>query len=151
MMWHQLGGREFEGWEDGANYDDQGGAWTGDHEDGAQWTDGYQVAVGVTAIPLHPLPPPARAPTGMERECQQSDSLADGCYQEDEETAQIRAVFAEIDLDGNGTLSAEEMKYLSVSSRRRDHHFADTRSPSVLRRLLNGEGGAAERQSRRRR
>ena len=35
-------------------------------------------------------------------------------------------------------------------SRRRDCHFADIPSPSLLKRLLKGEGGAAKWQSRRR-
>ena len=39
---------------------------------------------------------------------------------------------------------------LARPSRRRGNHFADTFSPSLLKHRLNGEGGAAERQSRRR-
>ena len=31
-----------------------------------------------------------------------------------------------------------------VPSRRRDYHFTDIPSPSVLKHLLEGEGGAAE-------
>ena len=33
---------------------------------------------------------------------------------------------------------------IGSSSRRRDCHFTDTPSPSILKRLLKGQGGAAE-------
>ena len=48
-----------------------------------------------------------------------------------------------------GSLKHHECLHGGVDSRRRDCHFAGAPSWSLLKRLLKGEGGAAERQPRR--
>ena len=61
------------------------------------------------------------------------------------ERAPVAAVRPEDRYDVNFVRCALELGDPGVGlSRRRDCHFTDTPSPSLLKRLVKGEGGAAE-------
>ena len=73
---------------------------------------------------------------------QQSDSLADGAG---EISALIHFGMATFFHDGDPGCTPQNWNACDPKgSRRRDCHFTDIPSPSILKHLLEGEGGSAE-------
>ena len=91
------------------------------------------VAVAATAIPLHPPLPLAGVSIAMERERQQNDRTPANCIGDGEQDGEHDA------------LRAALLPPLAsgLTGRRRDSHFTDIPSSSILKRLLKGEQGAA--------
>ena len=105
------------------------------------------LAVGETVILLHPPLPSVGASTGVVREgC--SKMTVSPTVGEPEERGGGRVY------DGSEPSRVRDRLCRSAHvepSRRRDCHFTDTPSPSILKHLLTGEGGAAEWQNSRQR
>ena len=103
----------------------------------------HNLAVGEIVTLLHPLLPVAGVSIWTMRECQQNDrTLADGCRNEVEFLGGQAVVVVVPSLVECRCAAERRDDHLLVPSRRRDCQFTDTPCISILKHLLQVQGGA---------